>query len=497
MNFTIRTLVSGFFLLVIYIGISQTAHGQNRFDALRFSTQNPAGDAANVAGSAAAATYMDYGSVLQNPATLGLAKHSSFNLGLGMRNVGEDAIYLGNSSSFDDSQTSFTNVGFVYALPTIQGSLVIGGGYNQTMDFNRAYRINGFNERSSITDYFFDNDFYFETAFNAFAIEQDDFGQFPIFRPFFDEPFGGISQTGNVIERGQLGEFTVSLSTEFMPGMFVGATIGAPTGSYSYERDFLERDTEGNYGPLETEIDGQPFTIPAPENVILQETIDADITGFSARVGLLYEVLPFLNLGASYALPTRYNIDESFSVDIETQYENGDFESDGFDGENSYEIKTASRLVLGAATQNLPVNLSVSAERVGYGSLEFRELGDLNFELEQNEAIRDDFDDVINFRAGISIDMIGEVIPRLGYAYLPSASSSNDEPVQFLSGGLRLGVNQNFSLDIAVQYAFFDDEQVVYDHYNYQLDDGESFRQERVTSSVERFHTVIGANIKF
>ncbi|MFW6348038.1 MAG: hypothetical protein ACOC2C_05450, partial [Cyclonatronaceae bacterium] len=407
-----------------------------------------------------------------------------------------DARYLGSTNSFDDTQTRFTNAGFVYKLPTVQGSLVLGGGYNQKMDFNRAYRLNGFNERSSITDFFFDNDFYRETAFNAFAIEEDDFGQFPVFRPFPEEPFGGIAQTANVIERGQLGEFTISLGTEFLPNMFVGATIGAPTGSYSYEREFLERDTEGFYGPLETEIDGEAFTIPAPESVILQETIDADISGFSARLGLLYEVLPFLNVGASYALPTRYTIDESFSVDIETQYENGEFAADGFNGDNSYEVKTASRLVFGAATQRLPVNLSVSAERVGYGSLEFRELGDLDFELRQNEAIREDFEDIYNLRAGLSFDLFELAIPRLGYAYLPSASSSNDQAMQFLSGGLRLGVNQNFSLDIALQYAFFDDEQIVYDHYNYETDDG-SFRQERVSTSVERFHAVIGANIRF
>lgn len=483
-------------LLIAALGVSQAAEAQNRFDALRFSTQYPAGDAANIAGSAAAATYIDYGSVLQNPATLGLAEHSSFNIGLGLRDVSEDADYLGSINSFDDTQTRFTNVGFAYALPTVQGSLVIGGGYNQTMDFNRAYRLNGFNRRSSITDLFFDNSFYFDTAFNAFAIEEDDFGQFPVFRPFPEEPFQGISQTANVVERGQLGEFTLSLGTEFLPGMFVGATLGAPTGSYSYERNFLERDTEGLFGPLETEIDGQAFTIPAPDNVTLEETVDADITGFSARLGLLYEVLPFLNIGASYALPTRYSIDESFSVDIRTQYEDGEAEADGFNGENSYEIKTPSRLILGLATQNLPVNLSVSAERVGYGSIEFRDFGDLDFELQQNEAIREDFDDVINFRAGLSLDILDAAVPRIGYAYLPSASTTNDEPVQFLSGGLRLGVNQNFSLDIALQYAFFDDEQVVYEHFNYERNDG-SFRQERVSTSVERFHAVVGANIRF
>lgn len=171
-----RVLLCGLVLLAAGLGTIPTAEAQNRFDALRFSTQYPAGDAMNAAGSAAAADFLDYASVLQNPATLGLAPNSSFNLGLGLRNISEEARYLGSTNSFDDSQTRFTNLGFVYKLPTVQGSLVIGGGYNQTADFNRAYRINAFNERSSITDFFFDNDFYFDTAFNAFAIEEDDFG---------------------------------------------------------------------------------------------------------------------------------------------------------------------------------------------------------------------------------------------------------------------------------------------------------------------------------
>ncbi len=477
--------------------IPDLAQSQNRFDALRFSTQYPAGDAFTLSsGGSSSASFTGYGSALLNPATLGMAKSSSFNIGLGLRDISEDATYLGTTSSYDDSQTAFTNVGFVYAFPTVQGSLVFGGGYNQIADFNRAYRLNAFNDRSSITDLFFDNDFYFDTAFNAFAIEEDDFGVFPIFRDGLDTNFFGVDQTATVTESGQLGEFTASIATEFVEGLYVGAMLGIPVGSYSYKRDFLERDTQGFYGPIDTFIDGEPFTIPAPDNVILQERIDADITGFSARIGAIYRFIPQLSLGISYSLPTQYNIEESYSVFIQTSYEQGGSESDELRGETSYKVKTPSRLNFGIATHDLPVNITASVERVGNSSIQFRDFGDLGLEVAENDAIRDDFKDVYNLRFGATLNISDVVQPSVGYAYLPAVSRSSNNDTQFVSGGVRIGVNQNLSLDFGLQYAFFDDEQTVYEFFDYQAADG-SFQAERVRTSADRFHAVIGVNFRF
>ncbi len=484
-------------MLLLWAFLPDAAEAQNRFDALRFSTQIPSGDAATMAaGGSSAATFTNYGSVLINPAALGLAPESAFMIGLGLRDVSEDAVYRGNSLDYDDAQTSFTNAGFIYKLPTVQGSLVIGGGYNQTANFNRAYRINAFNDRSSITDFFFDNDFYFDTAFNAFAIEEDDFGLFPIFRPFFDEPFGGVSQTSNVTESGHLGEFTASIATEFIENLFVGATLGIPIGSYSFRRDFLERDTEGNYGPLDTEIGGEPFTIPAPANVVWRDRIDADISGLSARIGVIYRLLPNMSVGASYAMPTIYNIDESYTTFIETNYEDGTSESDRLRGETSYKLRTPSRLTFGLATHDLPVNISAAVERVTNSRIQFRDYGDLGAEVELNDEIRDDFKDVLNYRFGATLDISEVVRPSVGYAYMPGVSRTSDEAMQFVSGGVTIGVNQNLSLEMGLQYAFFDDNQVVYDFYDYQADDG-SFLNETVSTSVNRYHVVIGANFRF
>ena len=306
----------------------------------------------------------------------------------------------------------------------------------------------------------------------------------------------GIQQTFNVTERGQLGEFTASLASEFVENLFIGATIGIPVGNYSYERNFVERDINFSYGPIETEINGQPFTIPAPDRIENIDRIDADITGFTARLGMIYKPIENFSFGLSYTMPTRYNIDESYSVFIETIYETAGRESDEFTGTNSYKVRTPSRLVLAAATHELPVNLSFSAERVANSRIQFRDLGDLSFEIEENDLIRDDFKDVFNLRFGASFDFNDSIRPSLGYTYMPAVSRVSQNDVQILSGGLRIGVNQNFAIDLGVQYMFFDDEQVVYDFFDYQRMDG-SFATENISSSVEKLNIMAGVSIRF
>lgn len=490
-----RITITG--LLCLLLAGLAGVQAQNRFDALRFSTQLPMFDAANAAMSGSMhAKFAGYGSTLRNPASLALARESSVSFGLSMRDVSESAIYLDNRRSFDDNQVGISHAGYVYRFPTVQGSLVIGGGYNQISSFNRAFRVSGFNQNSSITDYFFDNPFYFDVAFDAFAIEEDDFGIFPVLRPFFDEPFLGIDQTANQVESGQLGEFSISVASEFVENLFAGISLGIPVGTYSYRLDFLERDTDFLHDEIFTEIGGEPFTIPAVDRIIWRDRIDADITGFSARAGLIYKPIDALSFGISYSMPTRYRIDESYSVFIETRYENGGIENAEMLGSNSYEIRTASRFSFGMSTHTFPVNISANIERVGYNRMEFRNFGDLGAEIDLNDSIRDDFRDVFNFSVGASIDVSDVVRPRFGYAYMPAASRSNDFVSQIVSGGLSIGVNQNFSIDLALQYNFFDDHQVLYDYYDYKADDG-SFRTQDVRSNVERFNAFVGINLKF
>lgn len=484
-------------MLFLFIVLTADLFAQNKNDALRFVTQYPIFDAANAGISgASSAAFFDYGSVLRNPATLGLAKESTVSFGLGLRDVEEEAIYLNRRRAYDDTQFGITNVAYVYKFPTLQGSLVMGGGYNQIMNFNRAFRINGYNTRSSITDYFFDNPFYFKTAFDAFAIEEDDFGQFPVLRPDFDMPFAGIDQTANQQERGQMGEFTISVASEVVQNLFAGITLGIPVGTYSYKLDFLERDTQNVHGNLNTIIGGESFVIPGIDNILWTDRIDADITGFSARAGMVYQALPNLSIGVSYAIPTRYRVEESYSVFIRTTYENGTSESARLAGDTSYQIRTPSRLNFGISTNDLPINLSATVERVGNSRIEFRNFGDLGRELDLNEEIRDDFRTAFNYHIGAVLAISEVVQPSIGYSYIAGVSRTNDNPVQFITGGLRIGMNQGLTINLGLQYAMFDDTQILYDFYDYNADNG-SFLNETVTSSISKYHFMAGISLRF
>jgi len=490
-----KNIITG--ILCLFFLLPADLIAQNRNDALRFVTQYPVLDPANAGISgASSAAFFDYGSVLRNPATLGLARESSVSFGIGLRDVEEEATFLNRRRAYDDTQFGITNATYVYRFPTVQGSLVMGGGYNQIMNFNRAFRINGYNTRSSITDFFFDNPFYFQTAFDAFAIEEDDFGQFPVLRPDFDSPFAGIDQTANQFERGQMGEFTISVASEVVQNLFAGITLGIPVGTYSYKLDFLERDTQNVHGDLSTIIGGESFVIPGIDNILWTDRIDADITGFSARAGLVYQALPNLSFGVSYAIPTRYRVEESYSVFIRTTYENGTSESARMIGDTSYQIRTPSRLNVGVSTHGLPINLSATVERVGNSRIEFRNFGDLGSEIELNEEIRDDFRTAFNYHIGAVLAISDVIQPSFGYSYLAGVSRANDNPVQFITGGLRIGMNQGFTINLGLQYNMFDDSQILYDFYDYTADNG-SFLNETVSSSISRYHFMAGISVRF
>src|SRR5690606_34983810 len=153
-------------LIISFVLISgATLQAQNRFDALRYSQTSPGFDANSLSLSGASfARYNGFGSIYVNPAVAGLAPKSEFSLGLSSRSVSEETTYLNTLTKFDDQQTGISNLGYLFRFPTEAGSLVLGGGYNQIANFNRATSINPFNGDNSIVDYYriSPSDQYFE-----------------------------------------------------------------------------------------------------------------------------------------------------------------------------------------------------------------------------------------------------------------------------------------------------------------------------------------------
>lgn len=482
-----KKTIAALFTLILVLAITNSElMSQNRFDALRFSQTTPSYDAVSILlGGGTSARFNGFGSSYQNPATAAMSDNSVFSFGFGFREVTENSTYIGSQTQFSDQQSGLTNLGYLFRFPTTTGSLVIGGSYNQIADFNRTTSVDVFNSAHTITDYFLidPGDQYFETAFNAFAIEYDDFFDeyFNVLRA--DGNFRGMHQYGELTERGQLGEFNILLSTEFQPNLFVGGSIGVVTGDYAYRRTFIEEDRQNNYANAAYDVD----------LILNEDKINASITGINARLGVVYVPVEGLSFGMSYTTKTKLDIDERYSTFIQSDYKT--FDEDGFNryddtfkGEFEYIVYRPAIFSAGVSIGILPfLDADMTVERVNYSEIEFKGLGILP-DITENQAIRSEFEDVYNIRAGVTFKTGSNINPRFGYAYNPSPRKLFDAGVTYLSAGAGIQMGNNFTLDVGLQFASFNDE---LDLYNY------GFGVATVSQSVEKFQGVIGVTYKF
>ncbi|WP_372639240.1 hypothetical protein, partial [Fodinibius sp.] len=310
-------------------------------DVLRYSLEYPSYDAVSVV-MPAVADHTGFGSYQDNPAAMALAGKGYLSFDLSTRYVDETGTYLGNTTNFSDSQTGVGNLGFAYKFPTTRGSLVVGGGYTQSSNFNRALSVSAQNSESTLTDFynssFVHDDLYF-AAYDAFAIydpnpEEETYeNTTSVFRA---NGYRGIHQHMELVEKGQLGEYSAFIASEVMKDLFFGAAIGFTGGTYTYERDFLESDRDDEYSNRANNTD--------IDDILSLDTIDATIEAFNAQLGLIYKVSDQLSLGAGYEFPSRLRVEEDFNTVISTAFDNGDVEEFDAPGTFTYEVVRPQRL---------------------------------------------------------------------------------------------------------------------------------------------------------
>lgn len=472
------------FIFVFLLAVtSKKSQAQNSSDVLRYSQYYPGNDPVTLAmpGSGTASA-TGSGSFLANPASAALFGSSQTFLGLTTRNVSETTTFLNSDTDNSSNQTGISNAGFIYKAPVSQGSLVLGASYNKTLDFNRAVLAKGYNTTSTITDMFNQSSFYGDAAYNAFAI--DSVGNYTesVLRM---GPYNGIDQRAEMIEKGQMGEYSAFVATEFQKNFFVGASIGVTSGSYSYSRTFLETDTKNLY-------DGTNNTYDV-NDILNEDTIDDQITGFKARIGAIYKVNPNFNIGVSHLFKSSLSINEDYSTYIETTFDNDDNFNDSFNGKVKYKVTVPSRTVVGAAITDLNgLDLNFSAEYVDYTQARLKNL-DTRIEVDENTFIQENFQKAWNYRASASYRINGNISPRIGYAYYQSPRNDIKADRTFLSAGLGIGLQNQMTLQLGVQYAMWKDQLVLYDYFP------PSGNKQNVTAyeDIGRLEVMAGISFKF
>lgn len=478
-----RKIIITTVLLAAFFGLQHSyAQSDNNIllynnQATLFGDQGPAYDPISIVipGTAMKA---GIGSFIDNPASMALFDKSIGEFGLSFGDVSEEANYLGNSRTLDNNQFNFSNLGFLYSLPTSQGSLVFGGAYTKHTTFNRALAFRGRNENSTITDLFkTDGSPYQEIAFNTFATDYgDEFQDWDesIFRIGFEQygDFLGIGQQGEVLQSGNGGEYSLFFATEFQRDLMIGASIGLLSGKFKYDRIFQEIDEFDDYNSdiIDSDDDGVGET--DIDNILLDDNLTSRYNGFRARAGLLYKATDNINFGVSYTLPTKIFVDEEFDASITTTFDNGTEYNDFSDSEFSYNVKYPGMVALGAALEDLSgLSISLSAEYINYSNteIEFEESDLFEDELAEKDFISEAYQAVWSYRAGLAYDLTPDFTVRGGYRFQPSRfkDGNDDRSIYSFGAGFRIGNGIRF--EAAAQYTMWDEVSAVYDYgdYNY------------------------------
>lgn len=272
--------------------------------AQQFSSSDFNGDP-NASILPSVASENGYGSFLDNPASMAFIANSYFNVGFFSNQNENTTSFQGMRSVIDGQMGRISNVGIVYVAPTTQGSMVFGGGYTLNNTMNRSNLLSAYNDQSTITDVFKnDNSSYNGIAFDTYAIDYFDVEQTrleSIFRIGFEEDdFPGIYQDAEITHSNQIGELSLFGATEFRKNLYLGVSFALVAGTHSYQRNFREQDTDNFYdgdflfqddnGNLGTDI----------HSVLLTDEIDSEILGTTLRLGSVYQVTPYLNIGGSF-----------------------------------------------------------------------------------------------------------------------------------------------------------------------------------------------------
>lgn len=498
---------------------SDRLSAQYAMDALRLSKQVPSFDPHSMAlGGSSGAQFHGFGSFLVNPATVSLVPDSYFSIGLGIREVSQESDFLGQNVSFDQNQTGLTHLGFAYSFPTITGSLVFGGGFSQTADYNSAFKINAYNNLSSRT-YQFLTDYANDIAFNTFALDQGPEGLMSVFE---FGGFMGVDQYAETTRRGQSGEYSLFLGTEFQKDLHLGVSVGIPVSSSEFRQIFIEEAPFDNNGQrLYTGLAGSgTFNI---DRVLFEEKVSVDAVGLNARLGFIYTGLPWVDAGISYTTRTRWSVEERLDAFLQTRFTDvvtfdglvmeddgqtfGPQISDDLRGEYSYSARTPSRIHISAASKQLPhVDVSLAAERIQYSNIRLSgfDIADRDLEIAENNVIDESFNDVWNLRAGLRVTMFSSIEPRFGYARMQNPVNYIPDNVrQYLSGGVGIGINQAMSIDFALQYGFWNTTEDLY-----YVDASTGLFEDSATGapvtfiettglSMDRIHAMFGINIRF
>ncbi|HLX12259.1 MAG TPA: outer membrane protein transport protein [Bacteroidota bacterium] len=438
----------------LVFALSSFSFSQSADDALRLSTPG-LGVGARSTGLAGAFTGVasDYSAIFSNPAGLAQMSHNEFSLGLESFSYNNSSTFLGNPGSASNSSTDLNTLGMVYQIPTERGSLVLALGFNRQSDFTTALVFNAFNPSSSIIPNLAQTDP--NLAYQLYLTGQNGY------TPFRDS----LQQRGNVLEGGGVNNWSAAIAAEAARNLYVGVTVTFISGSYSYARDYNEIDTLDKYNVANYD------TNFALSSLNLSQSINSELSGFTATLGMLYKFGNKSRFGLSVKLPTWYSVRENYDTfgtsvfDVPDTAGNYSYTYDSPFSQR-YDVTSPFVFSAGASTDIADLMIAASADYTDWTQMSF---SSQDFDVSQlNANIKNTFQSTLNLHIGAEYDVasITDFGLRLrgGYAYLPSPYKGDPSSFsqKYITGGIGLIFEDAIGLNFSYVHGTWDTYHVNY-----------------------------------
>jgi long-subunit fatty acid transport protein len=432
--------------LVLMFCFSITGFAQNDVDAYRYSSTGlGVGARALGMGTAYTGVANDYSAIYWNPAGLGQIEMSEFSLGLSYLSHKNSSTYFGNQTSYSNSGMSLNSLGMVYPFPTVQGSLVFAAGYYRSNDFTTGLGYSAFNPEQSIIQDWAPNGTPYGN--NITLAEELKLASIDTATGRFVSPIiNNLLHGGTVLEDGGINNWSVAIASEPVKNLLMGLTLNIVTGSYNWTQAYTEKDSKNTYSDF-------PFDF---NSLTVNRWIEADISGFSAKFGLLYNINNRTRIGFTLKSPTWLTIKEKFGDNLKSTFDNGDWFSYKFnDAQNEYDIATP--WVIGGGFSHTIGDLLLAAdlEFTDWTQMEFRPLRDYT---DENQNIKNIFKATVNLHAGLEyeISQIGLKL-RGGFAYMPSPYKGDPTTYnkKLITAGLGYVISDVVAIDFGYGYGYW------------------------------------------
>jgi hypothetical protein len=420
-----------------------TIQAQNETQALRYSMHNSFGTARYAAqGGAIAALGSDLSAIQSNPAGLAFYRSSEFSFTPSFYWVNTTSDYMGDRAQDSRLRFNVGSLGFVSAKNSNRQSGFIGGsvamGYNTLANFNNRTTIRSSDALSTMLDDFTwranddpanadpDNlyPFYEQIAYDANLLPWDESaGEY-----WNDIQNGGYGQEQyRIIEQsGYIGEYTLSGAFNFNNFLYVGATMGIQ--SLRFNEDIYHNESD----PNDDLLDFDSFRF--------REFNSTRGWGYNMRFGMIIRPFQILRVGASFQIPTYYNLTEEKYTDISSTWDAGSGIPDASASSPNgiYDYKLRSPLKAGAHASVIlfkMATISAAYEFIDYSTARLDAYDDKFFD--ENDEIRRTLTAVHNIKTGAEL-RINSVYFRGGLQYLasPYADSRNNASEFIYSCGL-------------------------------------------------------------